>query len=117
ECLLMEKASDPSSRKPGCTGGHTRPVGRKLANPWGLHDMHGNVWEWCSDWFGNYLRGEQADTVGSNSVRDRIFRGGAMNTLAGFCRSARRFFNLPSSTFYNLGFRPVLVSVEYPKSP
>jgi len=70
--------------------GITHPVGEKLVNPMGLYDMHGNVWEWCSDWFGNYSGGEQVDPVGSNSGSVRGVRGGSWFNVGGLCRSAFR---------------------------
>jgi len=74
-------------------GGTTHPVGRKLPNPFGLHDVHGNVYEWCEDEF-------------SPGSVYRVFRGGFFNSYAQNCRSASRNSNPPSSRSFNLGFRP-----------
>jgi formylglycine-generating enzyme required for sulfatase activity len=93
------------------SGSTTHPVGEKLENPWGLHDMHGNVWEWCLDWKGDYPGGNQIDPVGSTTGTVRVNRGGSWNFNARFSRSADRFRRDPSSTHYDLGFRPALVLV------
>ncbi|HIG31358.1 MAG TPA: formylglycine-generating enzyme family protein, partial [Verrucomicrobiales bacterium] len=93
------------------SGSTTHPVGEKLENPWGLHDMHGNVWEWCLDWKGDYPGGNQIDPVGSTTGTDRVFRGGSWLFIARLSRSANRSGSLPSNSYYLLGFRPALVLV------
>ncbi len=86
----------------------TRPVRGKQANPWGLHDMLGNVHEWVQDaWHDNY---EGAPSDGSAWESDetgagRVFRGGSWSGLAGFCRSAYRGRAQPGIRYYSLGFR------------
>jgi len=83
----------------------TRVVCGLDPNQWGLHDMHGNVWEWCQDWFGNYAADEQQDPTGADSGRERVRRGGSWDFWAGGCRSASRNWWLPVERLLNLGFR------------
>jgi len=74
-------------------GDETHAVGQKLANPWGLHDMHGNVWEWCQDWFDTYPGGTAVDPQGPATGSSRVIRGGGWHEWyggAGYCRSASR---------------------------
>ena len=83
------------------------PVGSFASNAWGLYDMHGNVREWCWDWFGNYTSGSQTDPVGASSGDGRVDRGGSWSSDSLFLRSARRFAVAPFVRTYNLGFRLV----------
>ncbi len=76
----------------------------KKPNPVGLHDMHGNVFEWCSDWYDDSLPGG-TDPVGPDYGSYRVFRGGSWWRDPGRCRSALRLSHVPSSRFYDLGFR------------
>ena len=85
------------------SGGGTHPVGQKKPNAWGLYDMHGNVWEWCQDWYDSY---STSPTSGSS----RVDRGGGWGHYAQFCRSADRSRSSPDFRYFNLGFRPVLAS-------
>ncbi len=92
----------------------TTDVASFPANAWGLHDMHGNVWEWCLDhWHGSYAEGdEEAPTDGSAWIekndaenQSRLLRGGSWNNFPGFCRSAYRDLNHPDNANDDLGFR------------
>lgn len=88
----------------------TQAVGKYTANAWGLHDMHGNVWEWCSDWYGTYPTTAQTNPTGAASGSIRVYRGGSWISSAQYCRSAiRNYYNYPSFYYNSLGFRVVLV--------
>jgi formylglycine-generating enzyme required for sulfatase activity len=82
------------------------PVGRKRPNAWGLYDMHGNAWEWCQDWYGDYPLGSVTDPDGPSTGSDRVFRGGHWLSLyASYCRSASRSSINPYNHYEILGFR------------
>lgn len=87
----------------------TNEVGLKPANAWGLHDMHGNVWEWCRDWFGFYEVLGIVDPSGPADGNGRVNRGGGWGSAGTSCRSAFRFNSAPESRINNLGFRLALV--------
>ena len=83
----------------------THPVGQKQANAWGLYDMHGNVFEWCWDWYGDYPSGEWTDPVGASSGAIRVLRGGAWSHDGQYARSACRYGTSPWSWNVNMGLR------------
>jgi formylglycine-generating enzyme len=85
----------------------TTPVGSFPPNAWGLFDMHGNVWEWCSDWYGVYPTTPQINPGGPASGSYRVLRGGSWNFSARFCRSSVRNFSYPDTRYINIGFRLV----------
>ena len=85
--------------------GKTTVVGTYPANAWGFHDMHGNVWEWCSDWYGDYPDGSASDPVGPSDGTRRVFRGGSWSYVGRSMRSAIRDVGAPDYRSYTLGFR------------
>ncbi len=112
KCLFADQANyDGNYPLEGCPKGEyrgeTTPVGSFPPNAWGLYDMHGNVWEWCQDWYGNYPPGAVTDPVGTKEGSGRVLRGGSWYINARLCRSAYRNNNTPGNRNYSSGFRLV----------
>jgi formylglycine-generating enzyme len=82
-----------------------KPVGSKLPNPWGLHDVHGHLWQWCWDWDDAYPSGPVVSPVGPPSGRYRTLRGGSFWDEPGALRSAARFRFVPDDWCRYFGFR------------
>ena len=102
-----ESISDNTGWYNNNSGRKTHPVGQKPANTWGLYDMHGNIYEWCWDWYGSYSDAEQSDPAGAAAGEYRVNRGGSWYYSASYMRSAFRFYFNPLSRYYIFGFRLV----------
>ena len=110
--------------KANCNGGYpygmskgkylkkTSEVGSYPANAWGLYDMHGNVWEWCSDWYKDFLSKNATDPVGPSTGSSRVLRGGSWHGSARCGRSARRRGSRPARQGDRIGFRLAIVREE-----
>ena len=83
----------------------TTPVGSFPANAWGLHDMHGNVWQWCQDWYGDYPQKDVVDPTGPEKGQYRVLRGGSWHFSPEYCRSAIRVRDEPGNRSNNYGLR------------
>jgi formylglycine-generating enzyme len=113
----VEITSDPyhfgktiTSKHANCSDskiGGTTKVGSYPANGFGLYDMHGNVWEWCADWYGAYSTSaaDNTDPQGASVGSVRVFRGGSWSSHGQNCRAASRFRLAPSYRYSFLSFR------------
>jgi uncharacterized protein (TIGR02996 family) len=91
--------------------GETTPAGSLPPNVWGVHDAHGNVWEWCADFSGRYTSGAQMDPVGPRAGNAHVLRGGSWFSNQKLCRSAYRSMGASANRFDNLGCRVCLSAV------
>ena len=96
------------------SGNKTHPVGDKKPNAWGLYDMHGNVWEWCQDWYDGSYYGTSPtdDPAGPAMGWGRVIRGSSWDHPAEHCRSARRGHHSPGHLRIHLGLRVTLVPAD-----
>ena len=92
----------------GNSGHKTHPVGTKLPNELGIYDMSGNVWEWCSDWYGKHSSGAQINPKGPYDGWTRVDRGGNWGRDEGHCRSSSRYTDRPADRYGNVGLRLAL---------
>jgi formylglycine-generating enzyme required for sulfatase activity len=91
------------------SGGQTHPVGQKKPNAWGLHDVHGNVWEWVADWYAAdyYANSPHENPTGPDTGNRRLLRGGSWGGRGDPCHSSLRYHHPPLTRVYTLGFRAV----------
>jgi len=89
------------------SGNQTHPVATKQANPWGLYDMQGNVWQWVSDWYAAYGDDHAQDPAGGYNGLMRVIRGGSGGSSVSYLRSAIRNYNDPLLRLNSVGFRLV----------
>jgi sulfatase modifying factor 1 len=116
EQVNYDGSSPYAGGKKGLNRGRTVPVGSLPPNPWGLHEMHGNVWEWCADWYGPYPAGERVDPHGPQTGGYRVLRGGSWHYYGWSVRSASRYRYEPGYRYVFIGFRLAL-GQEEPAEP
>ena len=89
-------------------GGKSHPVTQKEANEMNLYDMSGNVWEWCSDWYGHYTMSAQINPKGPSSGTGKVIRGGGYDDSPTECRVSVRSNASTSSSLTTIGFRLIM---------
>jgi len=105
ECDPLDPVLDEIGWYCGNAGGSTHPVGQLISNDWGLYDMHGNLLEWCNDWWYESYSGDGTNPVGPSTGTYRVFRGGGWGGNARICRSAHHNGDVPTSAHNSIGFR------------